>query len=83
MTPVVPKNLEQKAEEAIPKTLRDYLAPGNVLIFPAVAIVVWFLGIPWLQSFGLMVNYEVVWYLSITALSVFFAIWVFQHLSYS
>ncbi|WP_454064852.1 hypothetical protein [Candidatus Nitrospira salsa] len=44
------------------------------------AIVVWFLGIPWLQSFGLMVNYEVVWYLSITALSVFFAIWVFQHL---
>jgi len=50
------------------------------LIFPAVAIVVWFLGIPWLQSFGLMVSYEVVWYLSIMALSVFFAIWAFQHL---
>jgi len=80
MTPIVPEELEKQAEKAIPKTWRDTLAPVNVLIFPIVAVLVWFWGIPWLQSFGLMATYTVVWYLSITTLSVFFAIWAFQHL---
>ncbi|WP_447968578.1 hypothetical protein [Nitrospira sp. M1] len=74
------KEIDDEAEAAIPKTWRDYLAPVTVLIFPAVAILVWFAGIPWLQSLGLMATYTVVWYLSLTALSVFFTVWAFQYL---
>ncbi len=77
---MIQKDLDQQAEEAIPSTLRDYLAPFNLLVFPVVAGVVWFWGIPWLQLLGLMVSYVAVWYLSVTALSVFFAIWIFQQL---
>ena len=80
MTPVIQKEFNQEAEEAVPKTLRDQLAPLNLLVFPAVACLVWFLGIPWLHSQGLMVSHTVVWYMGITTLSVFFAIWVFQYL---
>ncbi len=76
----IQKKLDQLAEEAIPKTLRDYLAPANLLVFPTVAVFVWFWGIPWLQSLGLMASYTAAWYLSVTALSVFFAIWIFQQL---
>ena len=74
------KEIYQKAEEGIPKTLRDYLAPLNFLIFPVVAILVWFWFIPWLQSLGLMVSHTVVWYVALTALSASLAIWIFQSL---
>ncbi len=70
----------QEAEVAIPKTLRDYLSPLNLLVFPTVAVFVWFWGIPWLQSVGWMATYTAVWYLSITTLSVFFSIWLYQRL---
>ncbi len=73
-------DLEGKSEEAVPKTIRDYLAPLNYLVFPVVAVLVWFFCIPWFKSIGLMVSYTAVWYLSLTALSVFFAIWVFHQL---
>ena len=76
MTTVV----DQKAEEAIPRTIRDYLAPLNYLVFPIVACFVWFFCIPWLQSQGLMSSYTAMWYLGVTTLSVLFAIWVFQNL---
>ena len=80
MSPAIRNELDQHLEQAVPKTLRDYLAPLNLLVFPVVAVLVWFGGIPWLQSLGLMASYTAVWYLSITALSVFFAIWIFQQL---
>ncbi len=76
----VKKEMDQQAEESIPKTLRDYLAPLNFFVLPTVAVIVWFWVIPWLKSLGLMSSYTVVWYLCMTTLSVFFAIWLFQHL---
>ena len=76
----VEEDMDRHAEDAVPKTLRDHLAPLNLLVFPIIAGLVWFGVIPWLQAAGFMASYSAVWYLSLTALSVFFAIWLFQHL---
>ena len=80
MVPAEQKNIHHQAEQAIPKTLRDYLAPLNFLVFPVVAILVWFWFIPWLKSLGLIVSHTVVWYVALTALSASLAIWIFQQL---